>query len=87
MVCHIIYSLYQFPVGEGKSLKIPKGLSEAVNRRRRDNAKAKRKRGKRTNDDLQNNAQTIKNRAKRTTLKTQVLRRGKYFLFHMCHSS
>ena len=34
-----------------KSLKIPKGYSESVNRRRTDNAMAKRKR---TNNDLQN---------------------------------
>jgi len=34
-----------------KSLKIPKGQSESVNRRRTDNTMAKRKR---TNNDLQN---------------------------------
>jgi hypothetical protein len=37
-----------------KSLKIPKGYSESVNRRRTDNAIAKRKKYKRTNNDLQN---------------------------------
>ena len=35
-----------------KSLKIPKGLSEAVNQRRTDNTMAKR-----TNNDLQNTTQ------------------------------
>ena len=37
-----------------KCLKIPKGQSEAVNRRRTDNAMSKRKKDKRTNNDLQN---------------------------------
>jgi hypothetical protein len=37
-----------------KSLKIPKGQSESVYRRRTDNTKAKRKKYKRTNNDLQN---------------------------------
>jgi hypothetical protein len=37
-----------------KSLKIPKGQSESVYRRRTDNTMAKRKKYKRTNNDLQN---------------------------------
>ena len=37
-----------------KSLKILKVKSESVNRRRTDNAMAKRKRTKGTNNDLQN---------------------------------
>ena len=37
-----------------KCLKIPKGLSEAVNRRRTDNTIAKKKKNKRTYNDLQN---------------------------------
>ena len=37
-----------------KSLKIPKGLSESVNRRRTDNTRTKR-----TNVDLQNNTQKL----------------------------
>jgi hypothetical protein len=35
-----------------KSLKIPKGQSESVYRRRTDNTMAKRKKYKRTNNDL-----------------------------------
>jgi len=34
-------------------LKIPKGLSESVNRRRTDNTMANRKKDKSTNNDLQ----------------------------------
>ena len=37
-----------------KSLKIPKGKSESVYQRRTDNTMAKRKKYKRTNNDLQN---------------------------------
>jgi hypothetical protein len=37
-----------------KSLKIPKGKSESVYRRRIDNTMAKRKKYQRTNNDLQN---------------------------------
>jgi hypothetical protein len=43
--------------------------SEAINLRRTDNTMAKRKE-KRTNNDLQNNTQKIKDRATRTSLKT-----------------
>jgi hypothetical protein len=50
-----------------KSLTIPKGLSESVNRRRTDNAMAKRKS---TNNDLQKTTQKTKDRATRTPLKT-----------------
>jgi hypothetical protein len=42
-----------------KSLKIPKGLSEALNQRRTDNIMAKRKS---TKNDLQNNTQKTKDR-------------------------
>jgi len=45
-----------------KSLKIPKGYLEAVNRSRTDNTMVKRKR---TNDDLQYTSQTTKDRATR----------------------
>ena len=37
-----------------KSLKIPKGQSESVYRRRTDNTMTKRKKYKRTNNDQQN---------------------------------
>ena len=37
-----------------KSMKIPKGQSETVYRRRTDNTMAKRKKYKRTNNDRQN---------------------------------
>ena len=37
-----------------KSLKIPKGYSESVYRRRTDNTMAKRKSKKNTNNDIQN---------------------------------
>ena len=37
-----------------KSLKIPKGQSESAYRRRTDNKMAKKKKYKRTNNDLQN---------------------------------
>ena len=49
-----------------KSLKIPKGKSESVNRRRTDNTMAKRKS---TNNDQQNTYKT-KDRVTRTPLKT-----------------
>jgi len=52
-------------------LKIPNGKSVAVNRRT-DNAMAKNKRGKRTNNDLQNIAQKTNDRATRALLKPQV---------------
>ena len=41
-------------IAKYKSLKIPKGQSETVKRRRTDNTMAKRKKVKRTNNDLQN---------------------------------
>jgi len=37
-----------------KSLKIPKGQSESVNRRKADNTMGKKKKYKRKNNDLQN---------------------------------
>jgi hypothetical protein len=50
-----------------KSLKIPKGQSETVYRRRTDNTMANRKS---TNNDRQNIAYTTKYRVTRTSLKT-----------------
>jgi hypothetical protein len=44
-------------------------ISKAVNRIRTDNAMAKKKKGKRTNNDLQNITQKTKDRATRTPLK------------------
>jgi proline racemase len=41
-------------IAKYKSLKIPKGQSETVKRRRTDNTMAKRKKVKRTNNHLQN---------------------------------
>jgi hypothetical protein len=49
-----------------KSLKIPQGSSESVNRRRTDNIMAKRKR---TNNDLQNITHKMKDRVTGTPLK------------------
>jgi hypothetical protein len=49
-----------------KGSKIPKKLSESVNRRRTDNTMAKRQRA---NNDLQNTTQKTKDRATRTSLK------------------
>ena len=49
-----------------KSLKLPKGYSKAVNRRRPDNAMAKR-----TNNDLQNTTQKTKDQATGTPLTTR----------------
>jgi hypothetical protein len=67
--------MLKFPANYGfqeiflkKSLKIPKGQSEAVNRRRTDNTMAKRKR---TNYDLQNIHRKLKDRVTRTPLKTE----------------
>jgi aminopeptidase-like protein len=45
--------VYLSKTSDKRSLKIPKGLSEAVNRRTTDNTMAKKK-DKRTNSDLQN---------------------------------
>jgi hypothetical protein len=53
-----------------KSLKIPKGYSEPVNRRRTENTMARGKKNKRTNNDLQNITHKTKDRVTRTTLKT-----------------
>jgi hypothetical protein len=61
---NLTYKLHDF--GK-KSLKIPKGKSEAVKRRRTDTTMAKRKR---TNNDLQNITQKSKDQAKQTPLKT-----------------
>ena len=56
-----------------KSLKIPKGQSEAVNRRRTDNTMAKRKRKKeRSSNDLQSTTQKTKAWATQTSLITGV---------------
>ena len=52
-------------------MKIQKGQSESVNRRT-ENSMAKRKKNKRTNNDLQNTTQKSKYRATRTSLKTGV---------------
>ena len=54
-----------------KSLKIPKGWSESVNRRT-DNTMAKKKKYKRTNNDLLNTTHKTKDRVTRTPLKTGV---------------
>ena len=52
-----------------KSLKIPKGIPESVNRRGTDNTMAKRKMDKRKNNDLQNiHIKQTKERAKRNPL-------------------
>jgi hypothetical protein len=50
-------------------LKIPKGHSEDVNRRRIDNTMAKRKKDKRTNNYLQDIKQETTDRATRNPLK------------------
>jgi hypothetical protein len=55
-----------------KSLKIPKGYSESVNRRRTDNIMARGKKNKKTNNDLPNITHKTKDRVTRTTLKTGV---------------
>ena len=51
------------------SLKIPKGQSESVYRRT-DKTMAKRKKYKRTNNDIQNSTHKTKDRVTRTPLKT-----------------
>jgi hypothetical protein len=58
--------------GWEKTLTIPKGQSESVYRRRTDNTMAKRKKHKRTNNDLQwstTHAHKTKDRVTRTPLK------------------
>jgi hypothetical protein len=52
-LCHIL-EIWQSYSWWKKSLKIPKGQSESVYRRTTDNTMAKRKKYKRTNNDLQN---------------------------------
>jgi len=47
-----------FDLKQLKSLKIPKEQPESVYRRRTDNTMAKRKKYKRTNNDLQNTYKT-----------------------------
>jgi hypothetical protein len=49
---------------------VPKGKSEAVNRRT-ENTIAKKKKNKRTNNDLQNTTLKTKDWAKQTPLKTE----------------
>ena len=51
-------------------MKIPKGQSESVNRRRTDTTMAKRKKHKRTNNDLKNSTQKTKDLATRIPPKT-----------------
>ena len=55
--------MHSWPSISKKSLKVPKGLSEAVNRRKTDNTMAKKKGTKKTNNDQQNTTQKTKNRA------------------------
>ena len=52
-----------------KSLKIPNGLSDSVNRKRRDNTIAQKKKTKRTNNDLQDITHKTKDRIARTPFK------------------
>jgi hypothetical protein len=53
-----------------KSLKIPNGLSDSVNRKRRDNTIAqKKKKTRRTNNDLQDITHKSKDRITRTPFK------------------
>ena len=47
----------------------------------------KRKKYKRTNNDLQNTTQKTKDRATRTPLKPKVIQNGKQFLLHMWYPS
>jgi hypothetical protein len=58
--------------GHKKSLKIPKGLSETLNRRT-DITMATNKMDKRTNNDLENTTQKTKDRTTRTPPKTMLL--------------
>jgi hypothetical protein len=51
---HILSILVENIQRRKKSLKIPKGYSESVYRRRTDNTMTKRKKYKRTNNDQQN---------------------------------
>ena len=55
MIDCVVYTIIKIFVKE--RLKIPKGQSEAVNRRKTDNTMVKRKR---TNNDLQNTTQKTK---------------------------
>ena len=65
MIDCVVYTIIKIFVK--KRLKIPKGQSEAVNRRKTDNTMVKRKR---TNNDLQNTTQKTKDWATQTPQKT-----------------
>ena len=54
-----------------KSVEIPKGYSESVYRRRTDNTMAKRKKYKRTNNDLHKRTYKTKDLVTRTQQKTE----------------
>jgi hypothetical protein len=56
-----------------KSLKIPNGLSESVNRKGTDNIIAKRKKRKRTNNDLQDITHKTKDRIARNPFKAGII--------------
>jgi hypothetical protein len=66
-----LYPRFQYSRSSKKSLKIPKGYSESVNRRRTDNTMAKRKR---TKDKQRSTKQThkTKDRVTQTPLKPGV---------------
>jgi len=54
-----------------KSLKIPKGQSEAVNQRRTDKTMVNRKKTKSTDNEIQNTTQKTNDWATQTQLKTE----------------
>ena len=56
-----------------KSLKIPNELSDSVNRKRTDNTIAKRKKSKRTNNDLQDITHKTKDRITRNPFKAGII--------------
>ena len=56
-----------------KSLKIPNGLSNSVNRKRRDNTIAQKKKTKRTNNDLQDITHKTKDRIARNPFKAGII--------------
>ena len=63
-----------------KSLKIPKGITESVNRRRTDNTMAKKK-GQKNKQRSTKHAHKTKDRVTRTPLKTGCeFRKGEQFL-------
>ena len=64
-----------------KKMKIPKGHSKAISRRRTDNTMAKKKKNKKTNNDLQNRKH--KDKTKDRVTRTRVLWNGKQFLLHV----